>query len=796
MKRSKPPAPARLARLGVAVGSLLLLAAGPSPVRAQPVQGDVVSVGFQAAVPSGRVIRYGQWFPILVTLSGQGTQSHEVELHCEQMDLDGDRVAYVEPHVVVTPEAGLRRVWCYAVVLKESAGGPLTIDIIGDDGALISTITTPLFEAIANDTQLVLDISAKRVTGLDRINSSGEQYLGLAWGQREYYRSICVATLAARDLPDRWWGLEAVDVVVWDEPDPDTLSIAQLAALVKWVRNGGQLVVGVGPAGTQIQKSALAEIMPLEFTQPPVEVRALSTFERHYATVEGGFEAPISVALGTPTRDALVTFRDSLPDNPVVDLIALRCVGSGRVIATAPRLHDLERVRPRPAFWGELFDLNANETQFNAKEAEQGFMGRGPLRLYDHLIAQIEFQRAAGALLLAAFAFVAAYILLATLGAWTWLKRHALTHVSWVAFAVFAVVASVLSLGAVGLSRGVTGTVHSYSFVDLEAGSHEVRATTYFGYKSNRRQRVDLSLAGEESYLRGLATGQEVTNQYTTPARYAAITNRATLIGTPMRATLKQFEGFWSGSLEGQVRGGLTADRGTGKITLDSWLQNDLDVDFIGGYLLYIDPRVRGHDGGVPCRAAGLNQRSQFKSYYGSETVPPAINVLALAVPPLKPGQRINGLGTSEDDSYNEYARYDRDYTRWQSASRPDPTREPMLLTLRHRQVNEWADSFSVMRLRSPGELCDAAALLASTRNLHLHNSDLKKFDTVGSPISTVGLIDQDVTHWLTRGQAVLLLLSDQPGPVKLQLNGQPKDSKEGRSIYRVRIPVKYVGRA
>ena len=782
MKRSKPAAPDRFGRLGVAVGCLLLLAAGPSPTHAQPVQGDVVSVGFQAAVPSRHVVRYGQWFPILVTLSGQGTQSYEVELRCEQMDLDGDRVAYVEPHVVVTPEAGLRRVWCYAVVLKESAGGPLTIDIIGDDGALISRMTAPLFEAIANDTQLILDISSKRVTGLDSVNSPAEQYVGLAWGQRTFYRSICVATLPARDLPDRWWGLEAVDVVVWDEPDPEALSIAQLAALVKWVRNGGQLVVGVGSAGVKIQKSVLAEIMPLEFTQPAVEVRELSTFERHYATTEGGFEAPISVAVGTPTRDALVTFRDRLPDNRVVDLIALRCVGSGRVIATAPRLHDLSSVlrgvRQRQEFYAELLDLNANERQFNEKEAEQGFMGRDLLRLYDPLVAQIEFQRAAGALLLAAFAFVAAYILLATLGTWTWLKRHALTHVSWVAFAVFAVVASVLSLGAVGLSRGVTGTVHSYSFVDLDADSHEARATAYFGYKSNRRQRVDLSLLGEECYLRGLTTGPAMTDEYTTPARYAAVTRRATLVGTPMRATLKQFEGFWSGSLDGQIRGRLTADRGTGKITLDSWLQSDLDLDFIGGYLLYIDPRVRGRDGGVPYRAAGLNQRTEFKDYYGSATVPPAVNVLALAIPPLKPGQRVVSLGTSADDSYNEYARYDRDYTRWQSRSKPDPTAEPMLPTLRHRQIRDWVGSLSAVRLTRPVEPHHAAALLASTRNLHLHNSDLKKFDTVEQPIGTAGLIDQDVTHWLTRGQAVLLLLSEQPGPARLHLYGEPIDCK------------------
>jgi hypothetical protein len=357
-------------------------------------------------------------------------------------------------------------------------------------------------------------------------------------------------------------------------------------------------------------------------------------------------------------------------------------------------------------------------------------------------------------------------------------------------------VASALSLGAVGLSRGVTGTVHSYSFVDLEADSHEARSTAYFGYKSNRRQRVDLSLPSEqEGYLRGLSTGAEVSQAYATPERYAAITGQATLAGTPMRATLKQFEGFWEGSLAGTIRGSLIADRATGKLTAESWLENDLGVAFARGYLLYIDPRMSERDGGVPYRVAGLDRRAAFKAYYGSETVAPAVNVLALAIPPLAPGQRVDRLGTHADAPYNDYGKYDRDHSNWERRPQPDPTKEPMLPTLRHRQLEEWVNSFGTMRLSKPSELCDAAALLASTRNLHLHNDDLQKFDTVGRPLSTMGLTDEDVTHWLTRGQAVLLLLSDEPGPAQLHLNGRPKESKEGRSLYRVRIPIRYAGR-
>ena len=227
------------------------------PALAQPVQGDVRSVGFEAAVPSRFVVREGQWFPILLELTAQGTQAYDVELRSEQMDLDGDQVDFVESHVAVTPDVGIRRVWCYAATLRNSLGQQAEIDVLGDDGALITRLPLPAFESISNDTQLVLDISDKRVTGLNRIDSGQVAYSGPNWGLREFYRAICVATLPARDLPDRWYGLEAVDVIVWDEPDPEALpSNQQLPALIEWVRNGGQLVVGIGPSWSKIQKSA------------------------------------------------------------------------------------------------------------------------------------------------------------------------------------------------------------------------------------------------------------------------------------------------------------------------------------------------------------------------------------------------------------------------------------------------------------------------------------------------------------------------------------------------------------
>ena len=53
---------------------ILLLAVGASTIaaKAQPVQGDVRSVGF--ATGSFRVVREGQWFPVLVYLNVPGSE--------------------------------------------------------------------------------------------------------------------------------------------------------------------------------------------------------------------------------------------------------------------------------------------------------------------------------------------------------------------------------------------------------------------------------------------------------------------------------------------------------------------------------------------------------------------------------------------------------------------------------------------------------------------------------------------------------------------------------------------------
>jgi len=782
-------------RVCVPLGALAALCA--SSAIAQPVQGRIESLGFQARGQARYVVRRGQWFPVLLTLRVPGDQHFSGSVRIECSDLDGDRVAYTERPVTVTANAE-RRAWCYAVVARYAAD-PLRADIVSDDGVLIQQLDAPLFEPISNDTQLILDVSDEAVPLVAALDTSPVSYSEWTWGQRRFYRNVCVANLRARDLPDRWFGLEAVDLLVWDEPNPDAVSEAQLRALIEWVRNGGQLVVGLGPAWTRVAKSPLAEILPLSGDAPTVEVRELPLFRGRYATEQAVENSPpIVVATAGPASGAQVTLRERLPDGGRLNFITMRQVGAGRVMACAARLRDLGAAGAvKPEFLPELFDVHVNTAEFLKREADQAMAlsFKGPAPLYNGIVELTEFRAGAGLLVGLAFVFIVGYGVVAV-GSWWWLQRRSLAHLSWPVFAGFAVAGSALSLGGVWLKRGILDVVHTFSFVDLEAGSPQATAFTYFGYRSSTRKQVDLSLPGDGGFLRPLAGSfAQPATPYATPERYSALTARAALDQTLVRATLKQFEGFWRGTLDGTLHGQLTANRTSGQITPDSWLQNDLNVALLGGYLLYIDPRLEGGDG-VPQRAAGLTRRTDRSDYWDHKQMPPAANVLVIQVPGLRPGEKVSGAGGL---GRPEYGRYEREYPAWSSKPNPAKRDEPMLPTLWSVQNEQWIAAFSLMGAMARGvdQSWDAAAL-ASTRNLYLHNGGGQDFTAVGTPITTDGLADLDVTHWLAggprQGQAVLLLIADDPGPAVLQAAGKPISRRSGRTLYRVRIPLTYAG--
>jgi len=261
---------------------------------------------------------------------------------------------------------------------------------------------------------------------------------------------------------------------------------------------------------------------------------------------------------------------------------------------------------------------------------------------------------------------------------------------------------------------------------------------------------------------------------------------QAALERAPLRATLKQFEGFWQGTVKGSIRAELVADRATGRITPTSWIENGLEVRLLGGYLLYVDPRL-------PDSALFLPAGQVF-DYRGHSGIPAGLNVLSVWIPALKPGEKASGLGQADYEAVQA--------ARERALRRERPGRLPDLLTLYDEQ-QAWveAETRAPQRALSPAA---RAALLASTRSLYLHCREVRDTfdDSSGRPVLTDGLMNCDVTTWLVRdrlggsgrGQAILLLLADDPGPATLYADGRPLKPSGGLSLYRVRVPLSLLG--
>jgi hypothetical protein len=774
----------------------LVLGAALVATAAAQIQGDIKQFGFSGGSGATRLlVREGQWAPVVVQLAVQGSQPFQGKLRCQCSDLDGDRVAFIEEPVTLTPSAGMKRFWGYAVTFSENlnmasaAPGLVNLDVLNDAGDLVVRFPLPGWEYLDNDTLLVVDISDQPVVGLSRL-----QGLGLPTDEEGYrnvprlYRNAVVGKLSALDLPDRWFGLEAVNVLVWDQPDPDALTNAQLEALIQWVNNGGQLVVGLGSAWNRVQKSRLAAIMPVQGDGPVVTVNTLTTFFQKMVDPTSKmteFKQPVAIATPAPAPHGVVTYRDTGAGRQL-NIVTMGNVGSGRVVAVAARLPDLTARDMTARFLYEIIDFNRKGDDFYKHECDRdkmaGLITGSSHALFGDLTRPVDFGAIGGLFLFAAILFVIAYIGVATLVSWWWLRQHALTQLSWTVFAVFAVIASALGIGAVGLTHGVFGEVRGVSLVDLSSGATEARAYCLFGYRSPRRQRIDFTLPGDGNYLRAMARGGGTLSVYATAERYDAIPNRALLANTPLRATLKQFEGFWHGQLDGSIRARLTADQISGRITPDSWIANDLPTGLAGGYLLYLDPR----DGyAMPGRVTSQTG-SRLPKLKKLKDVPAAADVLVVEIPPLDPnGSQVSNLGAKH------YADVDQALTRWQAQRDDNPLNQPELRTLFDVQ-SSWIGNLVSPSLADPTLL---AALLLSTRSLYL-NCSADDFQSVLSRLNAEGLLDRDITHWLLRGQAVLLLAATDGGPAHLCADGKPLKTKSGFTLYRVRCPIAYTRQA
>ena len=797
----------RLSLMLLRLGGFLALALIPftaPAVQAQSVHGKVLSIGFPfSSIATPHTIREGQWFPILVEL-GTEEQQLTLDLRVECSDLDGDRIHYDREAITLGADDGLRKIWCYGVTSRQGSGFnmslalPKSVDLIAGDRK-IGDFPIPAFTLAGPMDKLILDISSDSVTFLNELSANAELQ-DPAIANRKYYRKYYIARAQATDaIPDLWYGLESLDVVVWDRADPRSGQIGrnQLSALLKWVERGGHLIVGIGDQADVIRETELADYLPVELTGGSRPVDEFPRFDTAFVieALRGPLSSPAPVANCIPRKDAVVVMEDQRGgiDYP---LIVMQQVGAGRVTVMTAPLASLLRVGTDVKALHALLDFNPLSAEYVKDEQNLAMRIQATLsntQIAPDVQSAVSFARQGGFLALLATFFVASYIALATLVSWFWLKKLDRLAMSWPIFGLFAIAASFLSLGTVRVSRGLTATVHELSLVDMRAYSTEATSACWFGYRSPNRETPTFSLPTvyedrqilTDNYLRPLTPLEN--SRYATPHPYTARVGFAELQDVLIRSTVKQFEGFWKGDVNGDVQAQLYANRATGQITDKSFLTNKLPGDVRAGAILYVDPRSIG---AVPLKAAGLtsSHRPEFDG-----KAPPAANVLVVPLGEIKAGDELrNNIGRSfyqamqndmlASQQRNPNDRDPEDRKRWRD-----------LQTLRDVQRNYW---------RSPGWTPATSALA----ELSFHDLDLPggqnfyDFNVAGPRLSIEGLVDYDISHWLIQGQAVILLVVEEPGPAVLyrqstpQSEAKPWPANQGETLYRIRVPLDYVG--
>jgi hypothetical protein len=600
---------------------------------------------------------------------------------------------------------------------------------------------------------------------------------------------VRLARTSPENIPTAWFGLEMADYIVWDAADPSALDYRQTDALIEWVRRGGRLVLAASRTAGALNQSALGPLLPVD--PGPVESRRnMLEVQRRLMGMADGEELPGEVVV---SKVALRPGARVKVNDEGLPFVSVRPVGQGSVTFVAAELRELWRLAPEDAA-GLAADPRDRDREilrsrallnmlFGLRQRSLRGSDRGlslqPMWLFQDIKRMVDFRARSGAFMGVAMLFVVAYVLCATVVSWNWLKRREWMHLNWTAFAIIVLAASGLSLAAVRIVRGITTELHQLSVVDLRSDSYKATATCYLGLKTAKHTELDLWLPSDPSLPAGeqpstcalkpmppvIAEGREARG-FLSPQIYRARPVRAELDDVPFRATLKQFVGDWSGEIGTRVRGELRLSGG--EILDSSWVENGLDVDLEGCYLL-----VARFDPGME-RAAGL------------------IDVYDVGT--IKAGQRIEQLGG-----------YLRDKTAGRGGGAAlrdqEPQRAPTLKDLQKQWTRDLRPSvlpaFGGPEQREiDPENYDKALLLLTTLREYEPETSGSGFGDPDLEATYARTLDR--SDALTRDTALLVGFSRGAGPVRLAIRSSKRkrsgfeicEPRDARTMYRVLVPM------
>jgi hypothetical protein len=594
------------------------------PASGYDLRGRIIHVGYPASgtdplAQGADHYCVGRWTPINVELTNEEGDLFTGWIQVEQKDRDGDRILARK----TVGFRGSRRDYLYIPGGVYERPDQFEVRVFEENGRLAplhdgrgepTPSLTPENQLlpVPPEARVVIDFSEAPVT-----------FLRALVADERIIRDTVVARSSPDQMPDNVAGLDMADIIVWDEADPTRLKAPELQALIKWVERGGKLVLGVARTVEEVNQSPLADLLPAR----PGPVENLSTTD---ALAEDAREmlwgdtaaqrvfdpalpcCPLTPELLSPDARSLLPLR---PESGERLLAAERPYGEGAIVLVPVGLRDLLRqAELKEPFLRQVLTIRRRP----ADPRDEPATHIGELDLFQRYLVRLTgFQITASVYFLLAFLFAALYIAAATGGSWVWLKHIGRTRHAWISFAAITIVASGISLVAVRLIRGIGRDVEEFTIVDGRAGSSEVAATSFFGLKTATHAELDLDVPPDwlnpDESPPGVASlwplpatpDPFLQNVFSTPQSYEIVPDTGELHRVPLRATLKQFQAFWGGTMDGQLHARLVRV-GTGPTELDtgSWIENRLGCDLDNCYL-FVAARDFAED--LPDRSRTIN---------------------------------------------------------------------------------------------------------------------------------------------------------------------------------------------
>lgn len=531
---------------------VVLLAMLPVGVVMGQVEGVLLEAPRDQLGLSGKA-RLGEWTPVRVSLENQGAEPRQIICRWLLNDADGDRV--LAQRRVTLDALGKQDAWIYGPLpMKWRQNEPWVLQILNEDA------TEELARADARPPELLAP--AQRMIGVAGSNSLGlEAY---TTPNTSHEPITLVTGLSLTTLPDRWYGLSAIDTLIWTrnggEPDDPLVSSATQQALREWVRRGGHLIVMLPAYGQSWTGSTMADLLPVN--------------EDQISRIEGRPPSWLGAVRSQEVMNIDINVFDVVPGDGVdvirrhnnKPVIVAKRFGFGRVTLFGLDMSDRRFTQmglpngPRRV-WNDVFKWQAPvyEPARIKAEVNDGKMSRPDQRmripLGQFIPGRISMRGTAAPALLAAILLFGLYWFAAgPLSVIVLKKREAARH-SWVLFSAVVLVFSVISWAGAWLMAPKRAAVSHFTILSAQADSPTVHAhswlSVYIPKFANQMVEIDPDHPTARHTLAspGLATGLDDSG-FLDPQTYEIDTATPRRANIPFRSTAKQLEADYLGRID------------------------------------------------------------------------------------------------------------------------------------------------------------------------------------------------------------------------------------------------------